>query len=336
VKRKILFRADGNNEIGLGHLYRCLAIADRIKDDFDTVLAIQSPSNEMTMEASKYTTVISLPKIENYQADAEYLVQKVIPSFQPSVIVLDGYNFDSAYQHIIKQSSSAKLVCINDGQAFGPDADVVINHADGINPATFNTNSHTKIYTGSQYALLRKPFIEQGSLSREIKKIEHLFICFGGADTSRISLKALRAALAASSFKQINVVAGSNYLQDDEFNHLVANKTEINSFYNLGVSEMIGLMKSCELAIVPASTIALECRLCGMFMITGTTIDNQQLIYNGLKSLPFVNGVGDFLTISEAKLTSQIKNTVVNFKGYAFPPFLTDADPVLNLFKSLV
>jgi UDP-2,4-diacetamido-2,4,6-trideoxy-beta-L-altropyranose hydrolase len=334
--KKILFRADGNNEIGLGHLYRCLAIAERIKEDFNTFLAIQSPTEEIIKEASKYTTVISLPKNENYVSDAEYIAQKVIPSIHPSIIVLDGYSFDSNYQHTLKQATTAKLVCINDGQAFGNNADVVINHADGINPEQLASSGSTKIYTGSKYALLRKPFIDEAKKERRIDKIENLFVCFGGADTSRITLKVLKAAVEAFSFSHIKVVVGSNYSGDNEFREFVTGHSEIESFSNLGVNEMIGLMNSCELAIVPASTIALECRMCKMMMITGTTVDNQLLIYNGLKTLPFVTGIDDFLTISAAVLTSCIKSTVQNFKGYLFQPFITGSDPILDLFKSLV
>ncbi len=34
-KTHVYFRAEGNSQIGLGHIYRCLALAEYLKDEFN-------------------------------------------------------------------------------------------------------------------------------------------------------------------------------------------------------------------------------------------------------------------------------------------------------------
>ena len=40
IKKKVVLRADGNSKIGLGHVYRLLALAEMLKEDFECVLAM--------------------------------------------------------------------------------------------------------------------------------------------------------------------------------------------------------------------------------------------------------------------------------------------------------
>lgn len=43
VKPKIRFRADGGKEIGLGHIYRMIALSNLLEDDFDVSFIVQDP-----------------------------------------------------------------------------------------------------------------------------------------------------------------------------------------------------------------------------------------------------------------------------------------------------
>ena len=46
-KRKLIFRVDGNKKIGLGHLYRCLGLAEVISKDFNCSFAISNPDQNI-------------------------------------------------------------------------------------------------------------------------------------------------------------------------------------------------------------------------------------------------------------------------------------------------
>ena len=53
-KRKAVFRTDGNDKIGLGHIVRCCALADMLKGEFDNYFYVRSPSREIIKEIQQY------------------------------------------------------------------------------------------------------------------------------------------------------------------------------------------------------------------------------------------------------------------------------------------
>ena len=50
MERRIIFRADGNSDIGLGHVIRSLALVEMLKDNFECVFAIQEPVNALVRQ----------------------------------------------------------------------------------------------------------------------------------------------------------------------------------------------------------------------------------------------------------------------------------------------
>jgi UDP-2,4-diacetamido-2,4,6-trideoxy-beta-L-altropyranose hydrolase len=334
-KAVILFRADGNSEIGLGHVYRCLALAERVHQFYQPYFAIQNPSKTIINELKGYSVPVILPKNTDYYDEANYILSEIIPRINAKIVVIDGYCFDTKYQHILKKNKNIKLVCIDDFQPFLYEADVVINHADGIDASLIHLANDAKVYTGSEFALLRKPFIGLRSLYKHIKSITKLFICFGGADPQNFTLKVLKAAIIADCFDEINIVTGGAYLYSELLCKFTFENRKIKIYSNLSVDKMLEVMSKCELAIVPASTIALECRAVGMIMIAGTTAGNQQNILKGLLKLEYVKSIGDFSIISELQLIEEIKKMVISFNGYSFLPTNNSEDPVLEIFKTL-
>ncbi|MGZ5304564.1 MAG: UDP-2,4-diacetamido-2,4,6-trideoxy-beta-L-altropyranose hydrolase, partial [Bacteroidia bacterium] len=97
-KPKIIFRADGNSQIGLGHLIRALSLIAILKKDYDCVFAIQQPSEAIkAIIKSECEEIISLPLPENLSEEAIYL-----SGLNGDCFVLDGYHFDLDYQQILK------------------------------------------------------------------------------------------------------------------------------------------------------------------------------------------------------------------------------------------
>ena len=97
---KIFFRTDGYKDIGLGHIIRCLALGEMLRDDFQIVFACQKRDNEvLNIIRKEGFDLIELPVEEDYDTDAEtilaYLDQNII-------LILDGYHFKETYQQIVR------------------------------------------------------------------------------------------------------------------------------------------------------------------------------------------------------------------------------------------
>ena len=100
TKTRIIFRADGNSQIGLGHVVRSLALAQILRQDYECVFAIQAPSPELQEQIRQICDgIIVLPACT---PDEERFVHELEAYIAEDVIVvLDGYNFTTAYQQNI-------------------------------------------------------------------------------------------------------------------------------------------------------------------------------------------------------------------------------------------
>ncbi len=100
---------------------------------------------------------------------------------------------------------------------------------------------------------------------------------------------------------------------------------------------MISLMQGCQLAVVPASTIALEALMAKMLLLTGTTAGNQQNISSGISKYKGVENIGDFNLISKEDITKKLVALTQNFQPICFQ--VSDqmvGSNLLSVFNSLL
>lgn len=289
MKKKILFRADGNSSTGLGHLFRVFALIEIYRNHYNYIL--------LTKENSALNVI---PKEYNVQLIPTNIPTKDEPSWiatsfksEEYIIIADGYHFKSGYQKLIK-SLNYKLMYIDDLCKEKLYADVVVNHSLGLQASDFNTNGNTIFALGTKYAILRPLFIEASKKNRVISSIDTLFICFGGSDFYDITNTCLKGVLTISNLKQIHVVLGGAYKHDQIYETLKGNESKVFLYNNLSEKEILNLMNDCQLAIVPSSTISYEVCSVKMLVLGGYYVDNQENIHNGFVKHNLIYDGGDF------------------------------------------
>lgn len=275
-KRKVVFRADGGEAIGMGHFIRTLALVEMLKDDFCCVFVTQLPSvyqkNEIERIGCEH---VYLPNSENsFDIFIDFLEGD-------EIVVLDNYYFTIDHQLLVKLKG-CKLVCIDDLHDKNFVADLIVNHAPGVLSQDYKALPYTQYALGLDYALLRPLFLEEAKIERKIDKIQTLLICFGGSDFKNLTKSTLKVALAFSEFSKIIVITGSAYQITTEFIKLVNSDKRVEHRSNLSEQEMLSAMLEAEIAIVPASGILLESIAVGCIVLSGIYIENQRFIYDNL------------------------------------------------------
>ncbi len=307
TRYSVFFRADGSNQIGLGHVIRSLALADMLRANFKCTFAIREPSEELKTQIRKVCDqLIELPMPSDNLAEAQWLISECISP--EDIVVVDGYHFVTDYQQIIKRNGNV-LVCIDDIHAYHFIADMVINHAEGVDISQYSIESYTKLLIGFNYTLLRKPFIEIAKKHKQIKRLDTAFICFGGGDFLNLTSKTLVAIAAIETIKKIHVVVGSAYNSLPELSEeikLIKKNKAIFLHQNLTDVEMISVMQDSHLAICPASSIAFEICSVKMAFICGYYVDNQLDTYYGLIARNCCLGVGSFNLVKQEELSNYV------------------------------
>jgi UDP-2,4-diacetamido-2,4,6-trideoxy-beta-L-altropyranose hydrolase len=282
-KPRIIFRADGNSRIGLGHVVRSLALAEMLRHDFGYMFAIQQPEESLETQIRQVCEeVIRLPEQEVTGQETVYLTEQVL--LPTDVVVLDGYKFDTAYQQSIKSKGCA-LVCIDDIHTFPFVADAVINFAGGITKEKYITAPYTRLLLGPEYALLRPPFLQATKQERKLPKDGmRLLLNLGGADPKNHTLRLSKELAASKSIERLEIVVGGAYQHLQELQDWLAEQEKVTLHRNLGAEAMCRLMQSCAMAVTSASGVAYEYAAVGGLLHVLQTADNQQGLYSFLTS----------------------------------------------------
>lgn len=281
----IAIRVDESGIIGSGHISRCLALAQIIKSEYPSINFYSK------VMSSKTSLIIKQSGFGQFDIDSEDDFLKKIN--QDSIVILDGYQFDSKNQLAIKNTSS-KLICIDDRvKSIYYHCDALINYGIAYSDIDFIKDSTTKLYLGSRYFLLRNAFRVESLMPLKGKSKSNLFISFGGSDKYRLTEKII-TSLDIKKFDEINIVIGNSKSRARLLSLTSNIKTKIKVHKNLEDFEMLRLMKNSKFAIVPASTLMLEFFSVGCHLVTGWFADNQKGSLKKYDELKLINNIGRF------------------------------------------
>ena len=281
MKPKIYIRTDGDSDMGLGHVVRCIALAQMLQNAYSICFFCRHITNKLEEEISALGS--KLYRIENEEEFTDNLSSG-------SIVVLDGYHFNSVYQQFLKDKGVI-LICIDDLHDKTFVTDLVINHTPGISPTDYQAAPYTYFALGPEYALLRSRFLKQASKKREITKIDTVLICFGGSDHKNLTLSTLQTVVGFKEFKKIILITGSAYLQLSTLLVEVEKYDHVDHYHAIGEDDMLCLMQLADVAIVPASGLLLEAIACNLIIVSGIYIDNQKWLYEKYKSAnTFIDG----------------------------------------------
>lgn len=295
MNKILLFRADGDNKTGLGHLYRLFALVEMLKEDYRFVF-ITKESSVVSVIPLSYTIQI-IPEEIDYSQEACWLANQF--EANKSIVIADGYNFNGEYQKNIKREGF-DLVYIDDLVKEHMYADCVINHSPEIEVSEYTKEDYTKLFLGTKFALLRPSFIQTAKIQKQKDlTMSNVFVCFGGADPLNLTQKVLNLLVKVQQVNQVNVLIGAANNRDY---HIQSSNKEVNFYQNLNECELLELMQSCNCAIAPSSTILYELCCVKVPILSGYFVDNQIQIYNGFVKGQAIFGIGDFKAYSENEL----------------------------------
>jgi len=311
--KKILIRADAYSGIGIGHVMRCLALAQAWQDrGGQTVLAssMLSPGlrARLRAEGMEYEHISASPgsAFDAMQTAASALANDL------EWVVVDGYHFGSDYQRILKDAGLHVLLIDDNNHAAHYCADLILNQNIHADESMYTEREpHTRLLLGTDYVLLRREFLsaraERYALCCQVgtpestlpgtpdstlvgipestdsrverdnpEVVTNLLVTMGGSDPDNVTSAVVRALQQVGvSGLMIKVVVGGNYMHYDE---LLASTTESQIPIQLVVSptSMPELMKWADLAVSASGTTCWEMAYLGLPALLLTIADNQR------------------------------------------------------------
>ena len=294
----IAFRVDANNEVGFGHLMRCISIAKALESKSEKILFC---SNEECVrervEKDGYQCFL-LEKKGNEMVEELPQLKRFIVETRVEKLIVDSYKATKEYLEML--NTYTDVIYIDDLFKDFYEVKMIISYGLMEIPGYIHNkykSSSVKILKGIQYVPLREEFYPSEGSEGENK----ILIATGGTDPYNLSLKILEYLIDHNSCQNIYVViCGKWNAFRDELDSF-ASKTE-NVVIVHDVDNMGELMRHSCLAISAGGTTIYELCACQVPTICFSFADNQKK-YNELlaqnKIVTYVGDVRDNVNILE-------------------------------------
>jgi UDP-2,4-diacetamido-2,4,6-trideoxy-beta-L-altropyranose hydrolase len=314
--RHLFIRTDANTIIGIGHLMRCLALAQAWKEHYGAVTFIGA-YDSVGLRAKIVDEGFRLQSIQNTYPDPSDLETTLHTincfPFENSWVVLDGYNFDEQYQLGLKQHGNMLLLIDDTAHQNHYAADIILNQNINAKELIYDCEFKTKFLLSSKYVLLRDEFLFYEQPNRIIPNIaKKLLVTLGGGDLMNETSTVL-SALESINIENllVRVIAGIGNRNIDALkSQAERGKHEIEILQD--VSQMPQLMAWADIAISAAGSTCWELAFSGLPAVLIMTSKNQRNNLEYLVKYGSVTSVGSEMSMSIDVISQSIYNLITD------------------------
>lgn len=239
------FYVNGNNKLGLGHVYRVIELADEFFFKPDIYFDI----NQTDIAAFGKTTHNLIP------VDGERGLLKALHEKQYDRLINDVLSTSKEFMLSLRKAlPNAKIVNFEDEGDGAPLADVVFN-------ALYEDDTVSNVCAGAQYFIASRLFLIYDPITIR-EKVQNVFISFGGADPQNYTDRLLKIISDPKFIPyQFYVVIGRAKHNVDEL--LKYNEYEnIQVLYN--INNMPEIMSKCDIAVTSRGRTGYELAMLGI------------------------------------------------------------------------
>lgn len=298
---RAVFITEGKEDIGFGHVTRCLGIAKAFEEkNIETLLIINGDNS-----------ILNLLKKENYKIidwikDEDKLLNSIK---KDDIVFIDSYLANKFFYEKISKLVE-QVVYIDDNNRLPYPKGTVLNGNIYADSLPYPENKDLIYLLGPKYAPIREEFWD--SPSKEInKKVKNILITFGGDDKRNLTPKVLAALQKNYPNLNFHVIIGSGFKNKLKIEKLKNNKTELIIDPN---SEQIKkLMLKSDVVISASGQTTLELLRLRVPTIIIVVADNQINIANILAKKNLVEYSGNW---KEKLLLNKLNEKVSKLESY--------------------
>jgi len=299
----ILFRVDASENIGMGHLMRCLALSEEFKKQGHKCYILSEILDD------KLIKKIERFNIEFFKIKSKNDVIDFSKKHDIKWIVTDSYNINREYIKNLKDENF-KVLSIDDNAIIHYFSDIVLNQNIGSDKLKFSAEKYTKFLLGPKYAILRDELLRRNE-KKNRESVEKILITLGGTDADNLTLKILKSLDKINKDYEFIVLVGllNNYYEE-------LKRFSYNSDADIRLlkspENMSDIYLESDIAISAGGSSCYELSYFGIPNIILTIADNQ---INSAKALDKKNisiYLGDKNEISTEHIWEKVEELVNN------------------------
>ncbi len=293
----VLVRVDASTLLGAGHVMRCLALANELKNrGHQVVFVMRTLAGHLISETRaagfEVLTLADL-KLQSTESQIDWIEMARLPVAQQldasetlklvshrlwDWVVVDHYAMGLEWQ-LAMSGTAQKLLAVDDQGDRRLQCDVVLNQNPGAEriPYADLTPDACLLLIGPDYALLRPEFFQTVNAEpklRLVSSLPNILVSMGGTDSQGLTLKVLQALnVCGLRGPDVNIVAGAQNPHADAIQQ--ACRSFEYSFHE-STHVMAQLMARANWAVGAGGVSLLERCAMGLPSITMSIAPNQQ------------------------------------------------------------
>lgn len=297
-----VIRADGNSNIGAGHLMRCLTIAMELKeciDPRDKIIFVCADRDGASLVENRGFTACCLgTAYDRMDAETTSLEQTFHQIMKDGTrlkwILVDSYYITDGYLAFLSQF--AKVAVMDDLAQKPLRSDLVINYNLYAIEAYENMPGKEilkETLLGADYVPLRRQFQGPGNnetlsggqkiTEEKTHQVRNVLITTGGADQDNIGGRILEKLAVKYDTAKFHLVAGRYHPQIGWLEALAGEHKNIE--IHVDVQDMASLMKQCDLSITAGGTTIYELCALGVPLVCFSYAKNQEQLCTYMEKL---------------------------------------------------
>lgn len=322
---KVVFRVDASTRMGIGHLMRCLTLAEALRErgaqtqficrehtghlipllqqKAIPVTLLPAPATGDTPPGEDYSAWLGVTQAE----DAGQTIE-VLKGEKPDWLVVDHYSLDMEWERRL-QLHVNKLMVVDDLANRPHECDLLLDQnysAEGEHRYAGLVPGHCKRLVGPRYALLKPEYAAyRQTLLPYDREVRRVLVFFGGTDPDNMTGLAL-TALSNPELRHlaVDVVLGANNPHGEALQRQAVKRP--HTTIHRSRPSLADLMAQADLAIGAGGATTWERMCLGLPALVVTIADNQHPAAEALAAAQLIHYVGHSSEVSAESLLKAI------------------------------
>lgn len=287
----ILIRADGNENLGMGHLMRCMSIATVLeKEDAKCVFLVAQEQAGVYVKEKGFACEVLDTDYRNMEEEFP-LLELLAKKYLPKCWLVDSYQITQEYLSVLREA--APVFYMDDTGENVYQADGLINYNIYGQDLDYGIKcpADMRLLLGADYVPIKGEFLSVEYGVRD--KVRNVLITMGGSDKLNIA-EALCRCLLNSLPEEVcfTVICGRFNSHLKELIRLQSQEPRIKVLVD--VSDMWNQMMEADIAVSAAGSTMYELSAMGVPAVCCYYVENQRRIAEGFASLIGMTNAGDY------------------------------------------
>ena len=288
----IFIRADANKEIAIGHIMRCVAIANALRNmDKEVVFITADEFGKNLVEKQDFACIVLDSDYKNMESEIDKLIF-IIKHNDTEMLLVDSYLLTERYMRALHRET--KTIWIDDENGMSVDCSILINYNLIVDTSYYNCyDDSVKLLLGPKYTPLREEF---ENVDNKIinERVSNILVLVGGADNYHVIYNICTSLIKVLDLLpecRVNIVCGKYNEDYSMISNLIKMSNRISLYRH--IVDIWNYMQNADVCLSACGTSTKELAACGTPCVVYSMSDNQVINGDNLDMLGLMKYVGD-------------------------------------------